>query len=125
MTACVCIDGCVVCEVDGLPMDPERFAERQAMDRQGREAYERFLGAPPRLVAAAPADPGPMTSRERGRARRARIAAEAAAETFSAGMGWVHTTGTSDRRDSGSLDRMRPGRSLGRVKKQRTAAWDV
>lgn len=125
MIACVCIDGCVVCEVDGLPMDPQRFAERQAMDKESRLAFDRLQEAPRRPTSAAVVHPALMTSRERGAARRARLAAQAAAETFTAGMGWVHTTGLSDRRDSSTANRMRTGRALGRVKKQRSALQDV
>lgn len=126
MIACDCVDGCVVCDVDGLPMDPERLAERQAMDKESRLAFDRLLEAPRRPRAAAVVQPALMTSRERGAARRARLAAQAADETFTAGMGWtIHTTGAAARRSSGARDRMRTGRPLGRIKKQRSATRDV
>lgn len=127
MIACDCIGGCVVCEVDGLPMDPVRFAERQAMDREGHEALARFLAAPARPMAVA-VDPTPerLTTRERGRLRRQRLDAEAAGETFTAGMTWsLHTTGVQDRRDSNTTSRLRAGRAIGRTKKERIAGRDV
>lgn len=68
----VTCDGCVVCEVDGQPIDPVWFAGRQERERQGREAVETLLAAlsaplRPR-VAHVPAPR--LTSRQRGALRR-------------------------------------------------------
>ena len=49
-----CCDGCVVCEVDGQPIDPARFAERQAAGAESREAVSRLLAAPARAAVAIP-----------------------------------------------------------------------
>lgn len=124
MIAC-CPDGCVVCEVDGLPMDAQRAAERQEVDRRGSEAFERTiaaLGRPRAATEASATTEAPrLTARERGAARRARIAAEAAAEAYSGGLTWtLHTTGFMDRRDTNLANRQRSGRAAGLRKKPRT-----
>jgi hypothetical protein len=93
-----CPNGCLVCEVDGLPVDPARAAELAERDRLGKAAYEAFLAAPaapapPRTVDVPPQR---LTARQRGLARRMRLVEiEPAWDPLS----WqVQTTGFADRR---------------------------
>lgn len=119
---------CVICEVDGLPIDPVLFAERQAAEAEGRAMVERLLSAipayaPGRLVVPEP--PERVTATQRGRTRRAAISAAIGAQAIGIGMPGGPGTGWSDRVSTkGGAGGMRRGTVHGRRKRQSDRVMD-